>query len=99
MITIDEFRNSVSAAAPPAQVSPALEALWWAAKGDWDRAHKCVQQHEDNADCNWVHAHLHHQEGDMRNAGGWYRRAGKPVANCSVEEEWMRLATEFLARG
>lgn len=98
MYTLDSFRSSVSAAEPPAEISPALQALWWAAKGDWDMAHKCVQQHEDDADCNWVHAHLHHQEGDMRNAGGWYRRAGKPVSTSSVQEEWDRLAAEFLAR-
>ncbi len=95
---IDEFRASVAAAAPPGGVAPALQALWWAAKGDWDQAHKVCQGHEDDDDCNWVHAHLHHQEGDMRNAGGWYRRAGKPVATCSVAEEWTQLAGEFLAR-
>jgi hypothetical protein len=98
MYTLDSFRNTVSAAAPPADVSPALQALWWAKKGDWNKAHHCCQQHEDDADCNWVHAHLHHQEGDMRNAGGWYRRAGKPAAACSVDEEWSSLVAEFLSR-
>jgi hypothetical protein len=98
MHTLDSFRSSVSASAPPADISPALQALWWAKKGDWDKAHECCQQHEDSDDCNWVHAHLHHQEGDMSNAGGWYRRAGKPVATSSVEEEWTALAAEFLAR-
>ena len=98
MKTIDDFRKSVSAAAPPAGVSPALQALWWVAKDDWDRAHQVVQKHEDDADCNWVHAHLHHQEGDVSNAGGWYRRAGRPVATCSVKEEWSQLAAELLAR-
>ena len=27
----------------------------------------------------WVHAYLHRKEGDLSNAGYWYRRAGKPV--------------------
>lgn len=98
MTTIDAFRSSVSAEAPPADLAPALQALWWAKRGDWSRAHECVQQHEDDADCNWVHAHLHRQEGDMRNAGGWYRTAGKPVSDQSLEEEWNVLAAEMLAR-
>ena len=98
MTTIDAFRSSVSAEAPPADLKPALQALWWAKRGDWSRSHECVQQHEDDADCNWVHAHLHRQEGDMRNAGGWYRTAGKPVADQSLEEEWNALAAEMLAR-
>jgi hypothetical protein len=96
--TIDEFRGTLKAQSPPADVGAALQALWWSGKGDWDRAHKVVQQHEDDADCNWVHAHLHHQEGDMRNAGGWYQRAGKAVATCSVKEEWDALVAGFLSK-
>jgi len=98
MTTIDDFRGSVSLDAPPAHLAPALQGLWWLAKGDWDRAHKVVQGHEDQDDCNWVHAHLHRQEGDLRNAGGWYRRAGKPMPEGPLQEEWALLAAEFLAR-
>jgi len=28
-----------------------------ALRGDWNRAHECVQQHEGEPDCDWVHAH------------------------------------------
>ena len=98
MTTIDAFRSTVSAASPPGDVGPALQGLWWLAKGDWDRAHKCVQGHEGDRDCDWVHAHLHRQEGDMTNAGGWYRRAGRPVAACSLQDEWAQVAMELLAR-
>ena len=99
MTSIESFRSSVSADAPPSDVSPALQALWWALRGDWDQAHKCVQQHEDDDDCNWVHAHLHRQEGDMRNAGGWYQRARQPMpTTMSLQDEWSNLATEFLSR-
>ena len=31
------------------------------------------------------------------NAGYWYRRAGKPVAKSSVEEEWEAITTALLA--
>jgi hypothetical protein len=96
MKTIDAFRGSLSDAAPPADVGPALQALWWAGKGEWDSAHKVCQNHEDMDDVNWVHAHLHRQEGDLRNAGGWYKRAGKGMPTGELKEEWTALAAEFL---
>ncbi len=99
MNTIEAFRNSVVELTPPAGMNPALQALWWARKGDWDRAHRLVQQHEGDPDCDLVHAHLHRQEGDMANASGWYRRAGKPLPNLTLSEEWEAIATELLAQG
>ena len=33
----------------------------------------------------------------MNNAGGWYRRAGRPVSTLSLDEEWTALASEMLA--
>ncbi|HEY6980339.1 hypothetical protein [Reyranella sp.] len=98
MTTIDAFRESVSEAAPPPNLGPALQALWWAHRGDWDRAHHCVQQHEGDRDCDWVHAHLHRQEGDMANAGGWYRRAGRALPDLALQDEWNLIATEILSR-
>lgn len=98
MTTIDAFRSSVSAASPPADVSPALQALWWLLKDDWGQAHKCVQGHEGEPDCDWVHAHLHRVEGDLSNAGYWYRHSKRPVATCSLQDEWTQVATELLAR-
>ena len=92
------LRDSVSADAPPPGLGMALQALWWDAKGDWNKAHECVQAHEGEPDCDSVHAHLHRQEGDMNNAGYWYRRAGRPVSKQSLEEEWTQLATELLSR-
>jgi len=43
-----------------------------------------------------VHAYLHRKEGDMRNAGGWYSRAGREPATVSLDEEWQSLAEEML---
>ncbi len=98
MPTLDSFRSSVTSDAPPSDVGPALTALWWVRHGDWNKAHETVQGHEGEADCDVVHAHLHRQEGDMSNAGGWYRRAGRPVPSLSLDEEWTQLATEMLGR-
>ena len=97
MTTFDAFQSSVSADAPPADLGPALQALWWTRHGDWDRAHQCVQGHEGQPDCDLVHAHLHRQEGDMSNAGGWYRRAGRPVSTLSLDDEWTALVKEMIA--
>lgn len=98
MATIDEFRASTTDAAPPANLGFALQALWWERKGDWDRAHGIVQQHEGQPDCDWVHGYLHRQEGDTLNAGGWYRRAGQSLPSVPLPEEWERIATALLAR-
>jgi hypothetical protein len=98
MKTIDAFRHSTSADSPPGHFGPALRALWWLHKGHWDEAHKVCQDHEDNHEVNWVHAHLHRHEGDLDNAGGWYRRAGKEMHAGSLQEEQDLLTAEFLAR-
>ena len=90
-----EFRASLSGAAPAPYLDAPLAALWWAAKGGWDRAHKIVQD-ESTADAAWVHAYLHRVEGDSANAGYWYRRAAKPVAAGSLETEWERIASALL---
>jgi hypothetical protein len=43
--------------------------------GDWDGAHKIVQEDEDDVTSCWIHAVLHKIEGDAGNARYWYRRA------------------------
>jgi hypothetical protein len=89
------WKGSVAQAAPPEGFGPAVDALWWEAKGDWHEAHRCAQRQED-ADGAWVHAYLHRVEGDMRNAAGWYGRAGKPVADVPLPEEWETIARALL---
>ena len=85
-----DLKASLSDAMPAPTLSPPLAALWWAAKGDWDAAHKIVMN-EDSKDAAWVHAYLHRVEGDLSNAGYWYRRADKPVAKDSLDAEWQRI--------
>ena len=85
-MTIDDFKQTLSAAMPPAAMTPALVALWHDGRGDWDRAHEVAQDVPD-PDGAWVHAYLHRKEGDASNAAYWYRRAGKPVATTSVGDE------------
>lgn len=53
------------------------EAIDLALAGDWKRAHEIVQQDEADPTAAWIHAVIHKIEGDLGNAGYWYRRAGR----------------------
>ncbi len=94
-MNVDEFKRSVAEAKPPAGLAPALAALWWAAKHDWQRAHRVVMD-ESGADCAWVHAYLHREEGDLDNAGFWYRQAGREPAQGELAAEWVLIAAALL---
>ena len=87
-----ELSASLSNAAPAPDLAPPIAALWWAAKGNWDAAHKIVQD-ESDAHSAWVHAYLHRVEGDLSNAGYWYRQAGQAVAKDSLDNEWERIVS------
>jgi hypothetical protein len=92
VVSVADFKTSLAAASPASGLQPPLAALWWAAKGDWHAAHRIVQD-EDTTDAAWVHAYLHRVEGDLGNAGYWYRQAGKPVAKDTLEAEWERIVS------
>jgi hypothetical protein len=98
VVNVAAFIASLDGAAPAPDLNVPLAGLWWAAKGDWDRAHKIVQD-ESSREAAWVHAYLHRVEGDLGNAGYWYRQAGQPAAMDSLEAEWERIATALLATG
>jgi hypothetical protein len=95
-MTLAEFRATLTGSVPPSDLPPLLRALWHDAKGDWNAAHH-VAQDVETPDGSWVHAYLHRKEGDAGNAAYWYRRAGKPVAHDSLDEEWARIAGALLA--
>ena len=91
----DEFKRSVAESKPPTGLSPALAALWWAAKDDWQRAHQLVMN-ESGAECAWVHAYLHREEGDLDNARYWYRQARREPAQGELAAEWAAIAAALL---
>ena len=95
-MTPEAFRRSLDKPAPPAGLGPALEALWWDAKGDWDKAHDRAQA-DDGAEGAWVHAYLHRKEGDLSNAGYWYREARRSKATGELEAEWAAIVATLLA--
>ena len=63
---------------------------------DWEKAHGICQAHEGTPVFDWLHALIHRIEGDDANAGYWYRKAGRPQASNSLQEEWREIATALL---
>ena len=80
------FRTSLTAPEPPAELDRLLQALWFAWNGRWDESHDAVNACP-GPDGSWLHAHLHREEGDLGNADYWYRKAGRPRPDSSLEEE------------
>lgn len=91
-MTLTEFK-----AADPEMLEGPLLALWWDGQGNWERAHEIAQEIE-NVNGSWVHAYLHRKEGDIGNAGYWYRRAGRSPAGGSLETEWAEIVEALLAQ-
>jgi hypothetical protein len=82
-MTLDDFRQSLTAAKPPAELTLALVGLWWDAKGDWKQAHESAQQDD-------------RKEGDNGNAAYWYSRAGKPVSREPLDVEWLSIVRALI---
>lgn len=91
----EEFQKTLSANSPPAEIPDYLKALWYDAKGDWQKAHQIVQNIDDSTAA-WIHAYLHRKEGDIGNADYWYRRAGADRPFDSLENEWENIAKKLL---
>jgi hypothetical protein len=92
---LSDFKRSLVHHRPPPSLAPALAALWWSAKDDWEKAHAIVMDCDD-AECAWVHAYLHRREGDIANAGYWYRQARRLPATMALAAEWKAIATALL---
>ncbi len=95
-MTPAEFQRSLAKRTPPSGLSPALAALWWIGKDEWNKAHELAMSEKDT-DCAWVHAHLHRVEGDLDNARYWYRRAGRAPATGGLAAEWAAIVAALLA--
>jgi hypothetical protein len=95
-MTIDDFKTTLTAPAPPTDLPAPLAALWWDAKGDWAQAHSLVDSF-DNPEGMAVHAYLHRKEGADGNAGYWYSRAGRKFRRPTLDAEWEALVLGLLA--
>ena len=96
-LEFERFQMSLGDTSPPIGLSRALVGLWYDGCGDWEAAHREVQK-GDGGDEAWVHAYLHRKEGDLANAGYWYRRCDHTQSSESLDEEWCQIATSLLAR-
>ena len=94
-MTLDDFKKSIDNGKRPNGVSPALLAMWCEARGEWDEAHRIVQE-SDERSAAWVHAYLHRKEGDTSNAGYWYSRAGRKMSDRSFEHEWEEIVARLI---
>jgi hypothetical protein len=56
-----------------------LEAVERGLDGDWQAAHRIVQDHDTDEVAAWIHAVVHRMEGDISNALYWYRRCGRTL--------------------
>lgn len=97
-MTVDELLVSATTEnRPPSGMSDLARALWETKAGNWDAAHDIVNDIHTSMG-SWIHAHLHLIEGDLGNAGYWYRKAGRPSRTPDeIDDEWLEIATEVLA--
>lgn len=90
-----DFEQSLQENTPLENLNPLLQVLWYDAKGDWTKAH-AIAQDIKSKEGSLLHAYLHRVEGDDRNAGYWYNRAGEPKFTGSLMEEWEYLVKRFV---
>jgi len=57
-------------------MSELMKAIGLLEAGDWDAAHRIVQD-DESALGSWAHGIVHLVEGDLDNAAYWYQRAGR----------------------
>jgi hypothetical protein len=91
-ISLEGFKASLSRAEPPEDFSEQEKALWFAGKGNWEKAHLVVQDLEDPLSYR-IHAFLHRQEGDRSNASYWYHKAGINMPEISLDREWEEIVS------
>ncbi|MFP4375745.1 MAG: hypothetical protein ACLFP4_01765 [Spirochaetales bacterium] len=93
-MTRDEFQRACDAGSIDRDTVPLLRSLFEDYQGDWDAAHS-IAQNIPSVQGSAVHAYLHRKEGDLSNAGYWYRRAGRAMPEIPLAEEWELLAEEL----
>ena len=94
-MSIDEFKLQLINSDPDISLSDYMKALWYDAKGNWQKAHSIVQDiHSKEAAS--IHAYLHRKEGDLGNAEYWYQRAGMRLTDLTADEEWDVLVAQMI---
>jgi hypothetical protein len=83
---------------PAPAAHPLARAIDYLAAGAWQQAHAIVQP-DTSTLAAWLHGIVHILEGDLENARGWYRRAGRPFPGAgAVPEEIVAARRALMAR-
>ena len=64
-------------------MSNLAKAVEYLEQGDWESAHPLVQADTSTLGA-WAHGIVHMLEGDLGNAGYWYRKAGRALPDAST---------------
>ena len=80
-----------------APVEELRRAVALALGGDWQAAHLIAQKYEDDDVASWIHAVVHRMEGDLANAGYWYRRVRRPMREDMETAQELREIEALLA--
>ena len=94
---LETMKRSVAEdAEPPDGLGDELRSLWYAKQGEWEVSHEIAQE-IDTPMGSWIHALLHLIEGDVGNAGYWFRKAGQPSRSTdAVDALWREIAVQLL---
>jgi len=97
MPTIDELIQSArDQSTMPADLSAELQALWQTKAGNWEQAHDMAQEIHTSVG-SWIHALLHLIEGDIGNAGYWFRKAGQRTRTVDeIDDLWLEIASSLI---
>jgi hypothetical protein len=81
---------------PVGGLSDEAQSLWFAKKGEWEKAHNIAQDIHTPMG-SWIHGLLHLIEGDQGNANYWFHRANKPAKRpADIDALWTEIAKEVL---
>lgn len=94
-MSYDEFILTIENDELPSNQPLYIQALWYDAKGNWNKAHSLIDSLDDKNSC-LVHAYLHRKEGDLGNADYWYRKAQTRMPQISLQEEWKKITMDLL---
>ena len=79
----------------PTGLSESMQAMWYAKKGAWDKAHQIAQNITTNIG-SWIHAYLHRVERDNFNANYWYNKANIKPISTSFDEEAKQIILHII---
>ncbi|WP_437921679.1 hypothetical protein [Sphingobacterium sp. LRF_L2] len=91
----EDFIHSIESDSIPSGLSIQLQALWYEAKGEWEKGHDLIDHLTDSTSAH-VHAYLHRVEGDLWNARYWYSKAKKTEFKGDLKTEWEALVKMLL---